>query len=76
MVRVARTQDGVKLDPGQRLPGRGAYVHRDARCMELAVKRGGLARTLRAEVPSTLLTGDAAQAPSRSGNSRGRSKDS
>jgi predicted RNA-binding protein YlxR (DUF448 family) len=75
MVRVVRTQDGVKLDARQILPGRGAYVHDHAQCMELAVKRGGLARTLRAQVPSTLLTLWAAQAPSRSGNSRG-SKDS
>ena len=56
MLRVVRTADGVKVDPRQTLPGRGAYVHHDAGCMELAVKRGGLARTLRAHVPTTLLT--------------------
>ena len=76
MVRVVRTKDGVKLDPEQRLPGCGAYVHPLTECLELAVKKGGLARTLRAEVPPTLLTGFAAQAPSRFGNSRGTSKDS
>ena len=76
MVRVVRTKDGVKLDPEQRLPGRGAYVHFLAECLELAVKKGGLARTLRAEVPPTLLTALATQAPSRFGNSRGTSKDS
>ena len=55
MLRVVRTIQGVAVDPGQVLPGRGAYVHHDAGCMELAVKRGGLARTLRAHVPPTLL---------------------
>jgi predicted RNA-binding protein YlxR (DUF448 family) len=75
MVRVVISPDGVKLDRWQILPGRGAYVHDHAECMALAVKRGGLARTLRAEVPSSLLTLWAAQAPSRSGKSRG-SKDS
>jgi predicted RNA-binding protein YlxR (DUF448 family) len=76
MVRVVRTEDGVKVDPEQRLPGRGAYVHDLAECFELAVKKGGLSRTLRAEVAPGLLTAYAAQAPSRSGNSRGTSKES
>ena len=76
MVRVVRTQDGVKVDPEQRMPGRGAYVHDLTECFELAVKKGGLARTLRTAVAPTLLTAYAAQAPSRSGNSRGTSKDS
>lgn len=55
MLRVVRTDQGVAVDPRQVKPGRGAYVHHDAECMELAVKRGGLARTLRAHVPPTLL---------------------
>jgi predicted RNA-binding protein YlxR (DUF448 family) len=69
MLRVVRTDDKVTLDPGQNLPGRGAYVHRLAECVEAAVKRGGLARTLRCKVgllEGRLLTGVAAKAPSRS----------
>jgi predicted RNA-binding protein YlxR (DUF448 family) len=54
------------LDPRHVLPGRGAYVHHDAVCMEAAVKRGGLAKTLRCRVESGLLTPPAARAPSRS----------
>ena len=53
MLRVTR-DSGVKVDPRQRLPGRGAYVHRDLRCVEDAVSRGGLARTLRCGVPAGL----------------------
>lgn len=44
----------VVLDPAARMPGRGAYVCRvdgesrpSARCLALAVRRGGIARALR-----------------------------
>jgi uncharacterized protein len=48
LLRVARTPDGLRLDLGNRLPGRGAYVHRDRDCARAALERGGLARALRA----------------------------
>ena len=51
MLRVARTDKGVEIDPVQKLPGRGAYVHDQTECMELALRRGGLARTLKAQIP-------------------------
>jgi predicted RNA-binding protein YlxR (DUF448 family) len=63
MLRVVRDEDKVTLDPGQSLPGRGAYVHHDADCMEAAIKKGGLARTLRCKVDGRLLTASAAKAP-------------
>lgn len=65
MFRVVRTDTGAKLDPRQLLPGRGAYVHADASCLEAAVRGGGLARTLRCKVGNGLLTGVATTAPSR-----------
>ncbi len=64
MLRVVRNKTGVALDPRQELPGRGAYVHLDPACMELAVQRGGLAHTLKSKLPNGLLTGAAAKAPS------------
>ena len=52
MLRVARRGDGdIVADPGGRAPGRGAYVHREAVCIETAIAKGGLARVLRASVP-------------------------
>ena len=48
LVRIARTTAGIALDPRRRLPGRGAWLHRDPRCWRGA--RAGLARTLRTEV--------------------------
>ena len=65
MLRIVKGLDDVTVDPRQTLPGRGAYVHADAGCLEAAVKRGGLARTLRCKVGSGLLTGVAVTAPSR-----------
>jgi uncharacterized protein len=37
----------VVADPQQIQPGRGAYVHRSAECVDLAAKRRALARALR-----------------------------
>jgi hypothetical protein len=51
LVRLALEPGGrAVLDPAQRAPGRGAYVHRDDECLRRAVHRGGLARAFRARV--------------------------
>jgi len=50
LLRVARTAQGVQVDVAAREPGRGAYVHRDAACVELALHKRGLARALRVVV--------------------------
>jgi hypothetical protein len=47
LLRVVRSRDGVRVDPLGRAPGRGAYVHRDQGCVDVAVRRGALARALR-----------------------------
>ena len=55
MLRIVKTRDGVEVDPEQRMPGRGAYVHADVECLDSAVKRGGLGRTLRCAVPAEIV---------------------
>ena len=55
MLRVVRTENGVTPDPRQTLPGRGAYVHDHTDCLDKAVRRGGLARTLKCQVPEALF---------------------
>lgn len=50
MLRVVRTGTGIELDERQVLPGRGAYVHDQAECVDAALRRGGLARTLRTQI--------------------------
>lgn len=48
LVRIVRLVSGaVKVDPTGKLSGRGAYLHRDAACWALALKRGLLTRALK-----------------------------
>ena len=55
LLRVARTPEGaVVYDRGGRAPGRGAYLHADPGCIQLAHRRGSLDRALRTQVPETL----------------------
>jgi len=57
LLRVIRTPDGaVRFDPSGRQNGRGAYVCRDAACIEGATGRGALARALEAALPADLTT--------------------
>lgn len=51
LVRVVRTADGnVVLDDTLKMPGRGAYICKDAACIENAQKRRALERSLSAEI--------------------------
>ena len=64
LLRVARTPEGaVVYDRGGREPGRGAYLHADAGCIQLAERRGSLGRALRAQVPEQLWSDLSAAAP-------------
>nr|WP_308121938.1 YlxR family protein [Actinotalea ferrariae] len=49
LLRVVRDEDGVRavVDPGRRMPGRGAWVHDDLACLDLAERRRALPRALR-----------------------------
>lgn len=48
LLRVVRSPDGVvAVDASGTAPGRGAYVHRSAGCVDAAVKKGALERALR-----------------------------
>jgi uncharacterized protein len=49
LVRVVRDPTGVAtIDSTGRAPGRGAYLHRDPACVEIARKRKALDRALKA----------------------------
>jgi predicted RNA-binding protein YlxR (DUF448 family) len=54
------------LDTHKRMPGRGAYLCRGQsatqpaeNCLELATRRGAIARALRRSLPGGLVLGDA-----------------
>ena len=54
--RVVRTPErDVVFDPTGRLAGRGAYVCQGTACLELAIKKGALARALEIPLPVTFL---------------------
>jgi predicted RNA-binding protein YlxR (DUF448 family) len=55
LIRLVRGPDGVVgRDPTGHAPGRGAYLHDDPACLELARRRRALQRALAAEVPDAL----------------------
>lgn len=62
---VARVEEGVahvSPDPDRRADGRGAYLHDDPACVDRALRRKALQRTLRipASVPAELGVGQPA----------------
>ena len=64
LVRLVRepAPDGVvprvRVDPTGSAPGRGAWLHPDASCLDLALRRGGPARSFRGRVDTGLLARD------------------
>ncbi len=55
LVRVVRNQEGrVAVDPSGRMNGRGAYLCRDAACVEKARKARALAREFSTEISDEL----------------------
>jgi len=57
LVRVVRDSQGrVALDAAGRAPGRGAYLHPDPVCLEIARKKKALDRALRATAGPELWT--------------------
>ena len=54
LLRVVSDGDRLVPDPAGRLPGRGASVHPDPRCVDLAEKRRAFPRALRLAGPLDL----------------------
>ena len=54
LLRVVSDGDHLVPDPAGRLPGRGASVHLDLRCVDLAEKRRAFPRALRLAGPLDL----------------------
>ncbi len=55
LLRIVRTKDGaISLDPTGKMSGRGAYICRDAECIEKARKRKSLERALKCAIPAEI----------------------
>lgn len=51
MLRIVKQKDGAILaDPTGRLNGRGAYIHKDSKCIENAIKTKAIDRTFKVKV--------------------------
>ena len=56
LVRVVRTPDGVlAVDTRGNMPGRGAYLCKEAACLEKAVRSRALQRALECEIPQETM---------------------
>lgn len=51
LLRVVVSGDAIVPDPAHRLPGRGAYLHLDAQCLNIAIRRKAWTRALRLAAP-------------------------
>lgn len=49
LIRLVRTDEGIIIDPGGKLAGRGAYLHEHKECWEKGLK-GSLANALKIEL--------------------------
>lgn len=55
LVRIVRTPEGnVVIDKTGRTNGRGAYLKKDVRVIDLAKKKKSLSRALECEIPQSL----------------------
>ncbi len=53
LIRVVRDTEGnIHIDTTGRANGRGAYLCKDEKCLEQAIKKKGLDRTLKVSVPA------------------------
>jgi predicted RNA-binding protein YlxR (DUF448 family) len=50
LARLVRGPEGVRIDPGGKASGRGAYLHNQRSCWERALKGDALQRALRSEL--------------------------
>jgi predicted RNA-binding protein YlxR (DUF448 family) len=52
LIRLVRTDEGIVIDPGGKIAGRGAYLHELKTCWEKGLK-GSLANALKIELTET-----------------------
>lgn len=56
LIRIVHTpEDEYRIDPGGKLPGRGAYLCRSAECLARAAKTEALSKAFRCKVPAAAL---------------------
>ena len=56
LIRVVKTEDGIKLDLTGKLNGRGAYICKNKECLAKAQKTNALSRAFEANVSSEVYS--------------------
>lgn len=58
LIRIVRDNISgeIRMDSDKKLFGRGAYICRDAKCVQLAAKKRGLERHFKCAVPKEIYT--------------------
>ena len=55
LLRIVRTPEGtVEIDLGGKRNGKGAYINRDLKALELAKQKKALSRALEVEIPESV----------------------
>jgi hypothetical protein len=67
-VRVVVVEGVLVPDPRARLAGRGAWVHPDPACLDLAVRRRAFARALRSGITTPDVSAVRAEIDRRTGS--------
>ena len=55
MFRIARTPEGIIIDKSYKAQGRGAYVCKDIKCIDMAIRKKSFNRSLRQAIPTEVL---------------------
>ncbi|MCR5291678.1 MAG: YlxR family protein [Eubacterium sp.] len=56
LIRIIRTAEGeILYDPTGRMNGRGAYLCNDTACLDKAVKRRSLERSLKSQISDEII---------------------
>ena len=50
LIRLVRTDEGVKVDPSSKMPGRGAYLHPNRDCWATALEGNRIQQALRTKL--------------------------
>ncbi len=50
LIRIVAGENGLQIDENGKMPGRGAYLCRNAECAQLALKKNAFGRNLKTEV--------------------------
>ena len=56
LIRIVKSPENeISLDPGGKMPGRGAYICNDTNCFKRAEKAKALSRAFKTKIPDNII---------------------